>query len=63
VFLYFLSIGILYYKEGHMDEVKIIKSIDLNLFPTIHKQKLLAGQPDNVRPSPRKPQTLTESPS
>jgi hypothetical protein len=28
VFLYFLSIAILYYKEGHVDEVKIIKSSD-----------------------------------
>jgi hypothetical protein len=42
VFLCFLSIGIPYYKEGHMDEVKIIKSSDF---------KYLSNHPQTETPS------------
>jgi hypothetical protein len=35
VFLCFLSIGIPYYKEGCVDEVKIIKSSDSKFFPKL----------------------------
>jgi hypothetical protein len=34
VFMFF-SIGILYYKKGHVDEVKIIKSSDSKSFPKL----------------------------
>jgi hypothetical protein len=44
VFLCFLSIGIPYYKEGHVDEVKIINSSDSKYFQSYPKQKLPAGQ-------------------
>jgi hypothetical protein len=35
MFLCFLSIGIPYYKEGHVNEVKIIKSTDFKSFPKL----------------------------
>jgi hypothetical protein len=49
VFLYFLSIGIPYYKKEHVDEVKMIKSSDSKAIPNKN------SQPDNVRPYSRKP--------
>jgi hypothetical protein len=42
VFLCFLSIGIPYYKEGHVNEVKIIKSSDSKSFPKLSQTELLA---------------------
>jgi hypothetical protein len=62
VFLYFLSIGIPYYKEGHVDEVKITKSSDSKSFPKLSQtetpSQTLSGP---IHPYLRKPQTLIES--
>jgi hypothetical protein len=43
VFLCFLSIGIPYYKEGHMDAVKIIKSSDFKTLSNHPKTELPTG--------------------
>jgi hypothetical protein len=67
VFLCFLSIGISYYKEGCVDNVKIIKLSDSKSFPNLSQtetpNRTLSGPAGHCPALPEIASIHTESPS